>query len=81
MAPLGWWSGPASRVDRRPDAIREAVQDTGRAVILISDRCACALVTGGTAILGAGVTEGEAFPIMGYSPASPPEHLGDPGFL
>ncbi len=80
-APLGWWTGPASRVDRRPDAIREAVQDTGRPVILISDRGACARVTGGTAILGAGVTEGEAFPIVGYSPASPPEHLGDPGFL
>ena len=50
-------------------------------MILISDRGACARVTGGTAILGAGVTEGEAFPIVGYSPVSLPEHLGDPGFL
>jgi len=78
---LGWWTGPASCVDRRPDAVREAVQDTRQPVILISDRGACAPVTGGTAILGAGVPEREALPIVGYSPANPPEHLGDPGFL
>ena len=38
-------------------------------------------VTGGTAILGAGSPDREAVPIVGYSPANPPEHLGDPGFL
>ena len=81
MEPLGWWTGPASAVDRRPDAVKEAVQDTGRAVLLISDRGGCARVSGGTAILGAGVSEPEAFPIIGYSPANPPEHLGDPEFL
>jgi PfaD family protein len=81
MEPLGWWTGPASDVDDRPDAVKEAVQDTGRAVLLVSDRGACARVTGGTAVLGAGVSESEALPIVGYSPASPPEHLGDPEFL
>jgi len=50
-------------------------------VILISDRGACALVTGGTATLGAGDAERGAFPIAGYSPANPPEHLGDPDFV
>ena len=78
---MGWWSGSASRVDRREDAVREAVQDTRNPVILISDRGACARVTGGTAILGAGSPDREAVPIVGYSPANPPEHLGDPGFL
>ncbi|TDI42330.1 MAG: PfaD family polyunsaturated fatty acid/polyketide biosynthesis protein [Acidobacteria bacterium] len=80
-APLGFWSGSASRVDRREDAVTEAVQDTQRPVILVSDRGAYARVTGGTAILGAGVPDREALPIVGYSPANPPEHLGDPGFL
>ena len=80
-APLGFWSGSASRVDRSEEAVTEAVQDTERPVILISDRGAYARVTGGTAILGAGVPDREALPIVGYSPANPPEHLGDPGFL
>ena len=80
-APLGWWMGPASQVDRRADAVKEAVQDTQRPVILISDRGACARVTGGTATLGTDVPGRDALPIVGYSPATPPEHLGDSGFL
>ena len=72
------------RLPRGPphgDAVREAVQDTARPVILISDRGAYARVTGGTATLGARVPERGGFPIVGYSPANSPEHLGDPGFL
>ncbi len=81
IEPLGQWIGPASGVDLRADAVRDAVQDTGEAVVLISDRDVYARITGGKAVLGVRVTEPGAFPIVGYSPPIPPEHLGDPGFL
>jgi PfaD family protein len=76
---IGWWlpDGPGPV---RGDAVRAAVGDLRRSVLLVRDGDSYALADCGTCTLGRESTSPYTLPVAGYLPPIDPRHLGDPAF-
>ncbi|HEY3788114.1 MAG TPA: PfaD family polyunsaturated fatty acid/polyketide biosynthesis protein [Urbifossiella sp.] len=79
--PLGHWVPNGSAPVDRSAALREAIGNLNAPVVIVRDRDAYAVASGGTATLGdVSSSQANALPIVAFLPPLPPGQLGDPTF-
>lgn len=75
-----WWR-PGETPPLEGEAnLRRTIGNLGAPAVVIENRGAAAVATGGSLDLDPDATGAERYPLLGYAPALPPENLGDPDF-
>jgi trans-AT polyketide synthase, acyltransferase and oxidoreductase domains len=79
LPPLGHWAPNGAPPVDEPAAIREAIGNLNRPVVVVRDRGAIAVASGGAVTLGTAST-GKSIPVAAYLPPLHPSQLGDDAF-
>lgn len=74
---LGWWSADGSPLALDPQSVAAAIQAIHEPLYIINTTEGYALGIGGNGTIGAQPGSEQAYPIVGYVPPLPAEHLGD----
>ncbi len=77
---LGWWTTNGTPLATDTLTCKRMLFQLQHPVYLIEKNGQYAAVADGYATLGDKQTSKDALPLVGYTPACPPENLGDPGF-
>src|SRR5947209_6720829 len=78
--PIGHWVSNGAAPADSPAALRDAIGNLNSPVVVLYDRGAFAVASGGTATLGEAPKGAKSLPVYAYLPPLPPSSLGDPTF-